>query len=206
MLTILRNLNFKFYAGASYAIIGVSGAGKTTLLNLLAGLETPSSGQVLLSDQTVSFQHLRQAIAIVSQQPLLLSELTVWENVALKGLIAGQSKKVVQAAALCLLTQVGLVACANYQISQLSGGEQQRVAVARALWGRPQFLLADEPTGNLDQQTGQALVKLLIQLQKELKVGLIVATHDNYVAQSLETKLYLQQGQLRTYAAQNEYE
>ncbi len=203
-LDVLRDVTYAFEQGKSYAIVGVSGTGKSTLIHVLAGIERPSAGHVLLNKtdlyvlRNYQQQFLRNTIGLVFQEPCLLNELTVLENVMLKGLIDGMNKHEAQTHAMSLLLCIGLQDKAYVMPAVLSGGQQQRVAILRAIFNKPLFLLADEPTGNLDEQTGHVITELLHTCKQEWGMGLIVSTHDMYVAQSMEHILQLKDGHLIT--------
>lgn len=195
-ILVLENSSYNFIAGQSYAISGASGSGKSTIMHMLAGLEKATTGAITLNQQIITPVILQTKLGLVFQSPNLISDLNVWENIALKGLILGASFIVTKQRALELLQQVGLEHRAYAKPTQLSGGEQQRVAIARALYAQPMFLLADEPTGNLDLKTGQKIIDLLISLQQEQQMGLIICTHDSYVLEKLEYKLQLAHAKL----------
>ena len=196
-ITLLKSASYVFHSGRSYAISGASGSGKSTLLHILAGIEAPTTGHVMLDQQPITSAALQTHIGLVFQTPNLILALNVWENVALKGLILGANLATARARAHDLLAQVGLAQRATALVPQLSGGEQQRVALARALYAPPQFLLADEPTGNLDLITGQKIITLLLNLQQQQQLGLIICTHDPQLFRSCDEQLQLSAGQLR---------
>ncbi len=201
---VLRGVDYSFESGATYAISGASGTGKSTLLHILAGLVRPSEGTVFINEQNIALfdeaqreKFLNKRIGLLFQMPYLIKELTVLENVMTKGLIAGQQIDACKQEALSLLNQMGLIDKIEEKPPVLSGGQQQRVALARALFGKPSFLLADEPTGNLDPKTGKTIVDLLVKSQKEWGMGIIVSTHDAYVAQRMEHQFELVGGTLK---------
>lgn len=202
-VTVLNGVNALFEQGKSYAITGASGSGKSTLIHLLAGLDNPSSGTVYF-DQTplTSFTasqktlFLNKMIGLVFQYPYLIKELTVVENVAIKGLIAEKSMSECTKQAQDLLAQVGLAEKIDAYPGQLSGGQQQRVSLARALMNGPSFLIADELTGNLDQTTGEAVIDLMLRLQREKGMGIIVSSHDEYVSSRMNIQYELKNGLL----------
>jgi lipoprotein-releasing system ATP-binding protein len=203
VIGVLKGVNATFEQGASYAITGISGSGKSTLIHLLAGLDEPTSGQVSYNGASLATLRdykkslfLNKSIGLVFQYPYLIKELTVLENVMLKGLIAGRPTKACQDDAHVLLEQVGLAEKASVYPGQLSGGQQQRVALARALMNKPDFLLADEPTGNLDVQTGTTIINLILDAQKTWGMGIIICSHDAYVAQKMNVILELRNGTL----------
>jgi ABC-type lipoprotein export system ATPase subunit len=200
---VLNGISYTFQAKHTYAITGASGTGKTTLLHILAGLIPPTAGTVYVNERNIQLYTtlerayvLNNTIGLLFQAPHLIKELTVLENVMTKGLIAGRTPAECKAEALALLKSMGLSDNA-YDIPMiLSGGQQQRVALARALFGKPSFLLADEPTGNLDAQTGRVIVDLLLACKSEWDMGIIVSTHDPMVADRMDVKLELRDGLL----------
>ena len=201
---VLQGVSAQFFGNKSYAITGPSGSGKSTLMHLLAGLDTPDLGTIYFNDQDISqFSptqkrlFLNRSVGLVFQQPYLIRELSVLENVMLKGLIAGLNRQELHDAAHYLLHKVELAHKADHDPFSLSGGEQQRVAIARALFNKPDFLLADEPTGNLDVATGKTIIDLLLACQKEWQMGIIISSHDEYVVQSMQEVLYLENGKLK---------
>ena len=207
MLTVLRGVSLTVAAGEFVAIIGPSGAGKSTLLHLIGGLDQPTAGEVLVEGQ--SWQALpapqqarrrNEAIGFVFQFYHLLPELTALENTLLPALIGARRESVakLQAQALELLEQVGLTARVQHRPSELSGGEQQRVALARALINRPRLLLCDEPTGNLDTDTGAKVLELLTTWSRRLGTTLILVTHEQAVAQQADRIVHMRDGQLVT--------
>lgn len=184
MLTILRDVELQVNAGEAVAILGASGSGKTTLLGLLAGLDTPTGGTIKLFDSDLSALDedgraaLRAGrVGFVFQSFQLLPGLTALENVMLAVELAGNLTQAKQIA-LETIEQVGLSERADHYPDQLSGGEQQRVAIARAFAAKPQILFADEPTGNLDQNTGHQIIDLLFALKDAHNTALILVTHD----------------------------
>jgi len=182
-LTVLDNVSFQVAAGESIAIVGPSGSGKTTLLGLCAGLDKASSGSILLhgnSMETLSEDERaavrNQHVGFIFQNFQLLSTLTALENVMVP--LELKKKKNAKAKAMDLLVQVGLKDRATHYPNQLSGGEQQRVSIARAFANEPKILFADEPTGNLDTETGALIEDLIFNLNKALSTTLILVTHD----------------------------
>jgi len=203
ILPVLKNITITFEQGKTYAITGVSGTGKSTLLHLLAGLDRPDSGIVYYNGQNIvqfspqKLDHFHNShIGLVFQWPYLIRELSVIENIMLPGLIKGLNKTDCADHAHQLLQYVELNHKANEKPMTLSGGQQQRVALARALFNKPPFLLADEPTGNLDKKTGYAIIDLLLSCQKEWNMGLIISSHDEYVANSMQHLYQLKDGYL----------
>ena len=201
MLTILHDISFDVFAGESVAITGASGSGKSTLLGLLAGLDVPSSGSVELVSKNLNQldedgrARLRgQKVGFVFQSFQLLSHLTALENVMLPAELNGQ-KMAKENARICL-EQVGLSERANHFPKTLSGGEQQRVALARAFIMKPTILFADEPTGSLDETSGNKVIELLFELNRANHSTLILVTHDQTLAERCQRQLHLQGGRL----------
>ncbi len=194
---LFANINFTFIQGQSYALSGPSGAGKSTLLHMLAGFDTPQEGIISFSGTDIrglnAQCYVREHIGFIHQVPHLLDELSIVENVMIKGLIAQQSYNECRQKALELLALVGLADKASVRPRTLSGGEQQRVAVVRALFAEPTFILADEPTAHLDQVTAQILVDLIRSYKSS---GLIMVSHDPQVTIQLDHLLYLSDGTL----------
>ena len=200
-LTILEDVNFEVAAGEAVAILGASGSGKTTLLGLLAGLDVPTAGRVLIDgtdlatlDEDGRASLRRRMVGFVFQSFQLLPALTALENVMLPMELAGASKA--RETALGLLTRVGLAERLHHYPRQLSGGEQQRVAIARAFAGPPRLLFADEPTGNLDSATGEEIVNLMFDLNRERATTLLLVTHDERLAARCSRWLQLAAGKL----------
>lgn len=204
-LCVLDAVSLHCEQGVSYAITGASGAGKSTLLYLIAGLEEPTSGDILYNDTAQRYLNeeqkrtvLQYSFGLVFQSSYLIQELSVIENVMMKGLISGDSSKQLHEKARMLLASVGLEHKMYAYPSCLSGGQQQRVAIARALWHEPDFLLADEPTGNLDHLTGDQIMNLLCTYQKQWKMGLIISSHDPAVIQRMDCVIELQESKVTT--------
>jgi putative ABC transport system ATP-binding protein len=200
-LTILDDINFSIPTGTSVAILGASGSGKTTLLGLLAGLDVPTEGQAIINGQDLGAMDedgralLRaDTVGFVFQNFQLLNGLTALENVMLPLELAGAANPRLLASD--LLDRVGLRERMTHYPNQLSGGEQQRCAIARAFAAQPQLLFADEPTGNLDQQTGKRIIDLLFALNREQGTTLIMATHDEQLAEHCDRRLHLDGGRL----------
>ena len=200
-LIILENINFTLDAGASLAVVGVSGSGKSTLLGLLAGLDVPTGGSVCLDgtalnslDEDGRARLRNQRVGFVFQSFQLLPSLTALENVMLPLELADDPEPEVKARR--NLTEVGLSERLHHYPNQLSGGEQQRVAIARAFAGEPKILFADEPTGNLDQKTGQQIIDLIFSLNKEQGTTLVLVTHDPAIADHCERRLSLDGGKI----------
>nr|WP_310061171.1 ABC transporter ATP-binding protein [Lysobacter niastensis] len=200
-LTILDDVAFSIATGDSVAIVGASGSGKSTLLSLLAGLDTPSDGRVLLDGQPLSTldedgrARVRgEKVGFVFQNFQLLPSLTALENVMLPLELRGDRD--VESPARSILERVGLGPRLGHYPRQLSGGEQQRVALARAFVTRPSLLFADEPTGNLDTHTGQAIIELLFELNADAGTTLVLVTHDEHLASRCSRLLRLDGGRL----------
>jgi putative ABC transport system ATP-binding protein len=201
-VNILCGIDLTVEQGETISIVGPSGAGKTTLLMALSGLERPTSGQVRVAgidlgeadeDQLARFR--RRHIGIVFQSFHLVPTMTALENVALPLEFAGQPDAMDQAAA--ALAATGLAERTAHFPGQLSGGEQQRVALARAFVARPTLILADEPTGNLDRETGQKVIQLLFDLQQEQNTTLLLVTHDEQLAERCQHTIHMADGLLR---------
>ena len=201
-LHILRGISFSIARGSWIAITGPSGSGKSTLLGILAGLDTPSGGQVIIDG--IDITNLAESklarfrsdkIGMVFQSFNLIPTLTALENVEVP-LFASRDSSRSSARAKRVLELVGLGDRLRHRPNQLSGGQQQRVAIARALVNEPPILIADEPTGNLDSTTGEAMLDLFGQLRRELGLTLVIATHDPAVAARVDATLHIVDGQL----------
>lgn len=202
-LTILDGVDFRIAAGERIAVVGASGSGKSTLLALMAGLDTPTSGRVLLDgaplsslDEDGRAKVRGEKVGFVFQSFQLLPSLTALENVMLPLELRGDADP--EAPARAILERVGLGERLGHYPRQLSGGEQQRVALARAFVTRPALLFADEPTGNLDTRTGAAIVDLLFGLNAEAGTTLVLVTHDARLAERCDRALRLDGGRLVT--------
>ena len=198
-LTILHPLDYSIPSGQFVAIVGPSGSGKSTLLGLLAGLDAPSSGSILIDGVDIStlsedrLARLRgEKIGFVFQFFHLVPSLTAFENVMIPMEIAG--RKDAAARARQLLEEVGLTDRAHHYPSQLSGGEQQRIAIGRALANDPPIVLADEPTGNLDSATGRHIMELLLRVHRARGTTLVLVTHDAELSSLADTRLVLRDG------------
>lgn len=205
-LTILNNINLSIQRGQSLAIVGVSGSGKSTLLGLLAGLDRPSAGRVWLNgadlyslDEDGRAAIRSRTVGFVFQSFQLLPGLTALENTALPLELAGHKKA--RELATERLAEVGLKARLSHYPNQLSGGEQQRVAIARAFAGYPAILFADEPTGNLDQNTAGRIIDLLFRMNQEHGTTLVMVTHDEAIADHCERRVVIAGGELAGRAA-----
>jgi len=202
-LVVFAGLNFEVRRGERLAVVGESGAGKSTLLHLLGGLDRPSEGSIyfgsreitaLANSELADFRN--REIGFVWQLHYLLPEFTALENVMMPLLIRGAGHAQAAAIALGKLEEVGLRARASHRAGELSGGEQQRVALARALAGNPRCLLADEPTGNLDQRTGEMIMGLLEELHRHHQLTSVVVTHNLAFAKRCDRALLLEGGAL----------
>jgi len=202
-VTLLTGASYTFEQGTSYALLGVSGTGKSTILQLLAGLEQPTEGTILYQDRSLAKfsdtehqQFLHATVGLVFQLPYLIDELSVRENVMLKGLISGFAGEIAEKKADRLLEQVGLLHKANSYPAALSGGEQQRIALIRALFVQPQFLLADEPTAHLDHESKKLIIALIKEFQESSGMGVIIATHDPEIAALMDKRVSIIDGKL----------
>lgn len=204
-LAVLKGVELSVNKGDMVAVVGHSGVGKSTLLHILGGLDRPTEGEVEVDGR--SFNEMDESgramfrnnhIGFVFQHHYLLDDFTALENVMIPALIAGKSKKEAQIRAEQLLTNVGLRDRMKHRPKQLSGGEQQRVAVARALTNRPGIILADEPSGNLDVETGRKLHKLLADLNECDGTTFLIATHNRELAQICSRVVELKEGRINT--------
>jgi lipoprotein-releasing system ATP-binding protein len=202
-IEVLRGIDLQIHSGERVAVVGASGAGKTTLMHIMGGLDSPSSGVVTFEGQDVfalkgaNLDRFRNStVGFVFQFHQLLPEFTALENVAMPALIAGEKLSAAEDRAGALLTEVGLGHRFSHKPGQLSGGEQQRVAIARALVMAPKLLMADEPTGNLDSGTTEAIYELLQQLHDHHGLTMIIVTHSERLAQRMDRTLHMVDGLL----------
>ena len=203
VIDVLRGLDLTVAGGQSVAVVGESGVGKSTLLHLLGALDRPDGGSVRLGGHdlftlpSAELAHLRnRAIGFVFQFHYLLGDFDAEENVMMPLLLGGQTRAAARKRARAMLERVGLAERLDHRPGQLSGGEQQRVAVARAVVGSPSLILADEPTGNLDPSTASEIQRLLRELQREAGCSMVVATHSETLANAMDRKLRLHAGVL----------
>ncbi len=204
-LKVLKGIDLVIQTGDTVAITGVSGSGKSTLLHIMGALDPPTMGTVKFEERPVNGMseselcNLRnRSIGFVFQFHHLLPELNAHENVMMPLLIQGGSKRDAKAKAMETLEMLGLKERANHRTGELSGGEQQRVAIARAIVTAPRILIADEPTGNLDKNTGQEIIRILLGLRKEKELAIVVATHNREFAVAMDRELELIDGRLVT--------
>jgi len=204
VIQVLKGVDLVLAKGESLSITGVSGAGKSTLLNIMGALEPPSEGTVRFENRKI--EEMQEAeicrlrnrdIGFVFQFHHLLPEFDALENALMPALIARVSKKKAIFMAQEMLTKVGLGKRMIHRIGELSGGEQQRVAIARALIMKPRLLLADEPTGNLDLKTGEAIFDLLLQLNREEGLSMVVVTHNPKLAKKMSRQMELADGRIQ---------
>lgn len=200
-IEVLRRIDLTIAKGERLAIIGPSGSGKSTLLHLLGGLDKPTSGEVCIKD--VNWQQINekkrcqlrnQGLGFIYQFHHLLPEFTALENVCMPLLLANESVKAAEEKAGAILDAVGLKLRKEHKPAQLSGGERQRVAIARALVHQPYCVLADEPTGNLDQATAAKVFDLMLELNQKMNTALVIVTHDHQLAKRMDRVLVLGEG------------
>ena len=204
-LQILQGIDLQIKAGERLAIIGASGSGKSTLLNLLGGLDEPSAGKVIINNQ--DFSHMNEVernrvrnhhLGFIFQFHHLLPEFSALENVAMPLLIDGQNVEQSLQLATDVLSELGLAQRLHHNPGELSGGERQRAAIARALINKPQCILADEPTGNLDRNNAQQVIDIIAEINTNYHTALIIVTHDMHIAEKMDRILELEDGRLNT--------
>jgi lipoprotein-releasing system ATP-binding protein len=205
-IEVLRGLNLTVGKGESLAVLGVSGAGKSTLIHIMGMLDHPTGGNLLIDEMNVfewgekkraSFRNSH--IGFVFQFNNLLPEFNALENTMMPALIGGMQKKQAGEKACKLLKEVGLESRIRHKPGELSGGEQQRVAIARALIMEPEILLVDEPTGNLDTETGKKIEDILVDLNVEKKITLVTVTHNKLLAERMSERIVLHDGEIYEY-------
>ena len=206
ILCVFKNLNFELQQGDLVAVMGVSGVGKTTLLNLFGALDRPTGGQILLENEDIFTKTERERaeirnkkIGFVFQFYHLLPEFTALENICFPLLIKGVDKREAMRRAFDRLEEVNLSEKAQVKPSQLSGGEQQRIAIARALINEPKVLLADEPTGNLDWKTGEKILNIIKDVHKTKDLSSIIVTHNEKVAQFCDKVYIMEDGLMKLF-------
>ncbi|MBI2641328.1 ABC transporter ATP-binding protein [Candidatus Roizmanbacteria bacterium] len=202
--TALKNINLTIQQGEFSSIMGPSGSGKSTLMHIIGLLDKPSKGTVSIGDKNVErlnddqLSSLRnEFIGFVFQQFNLINKLTVMENILLPTIYSRKSFDYdTKEKAIEIMKRVGILEKANSYPNRISGGQQQRTAIARALIMNPKLILADEPTGNIDTKTGAEIMKLLKELNKEEKITIIVVTHESAIAENTERKIYIKDGEI----------
>ena len=203
-ITVLKKIDYQFKKGKIYSLTGPSGSGKSTLLNILSMIDKPTYGNLLIDDILINFEETTKndkirskKIGIVYQQNNLLPDFTSLENIYLASLAAGNNKKIAIARAKVLLKKVGLLNRMDHYPSQLSGGEKQRISIARALINNPQIILADEPTGSLDMDTAKVVFEIL---KKQINSNrlIIFATHNRFFANKSDCLLEIVDGNIKT--------
>ena len=203
-INVLKKVNYKFKKGKIYSLMGPSGSGKSTLLNILSLIDRPSSGSITIEDDIINFNNSNKndllrakKIGIIYQQDNLLPDFTALENIYLASLADGNDKETSISKSKVLLKKVGLINRLNNYPSQLSGGEKQRIAIARALINDPQIILADEPTGSLDTETAKGIFELL---KKQINTNrlIIFATHNRFFADKSDCLLEIVNGNIKT--------
>ena len=203
-LTVLKKINYTFTNGKIYSLMGPSGSGKSTLLNILSMIDKPTEGNLFINGNKINFSKTvindkirSNKIGIVYQQNNLLSDFTALENVYLANLALTDQKKVALDKAKKLIKKIGLSSREHHYPSELSGGEMQRIAIARALINEPEIILADEPTGSLDQTTAREVFKILYNLKNKNRI-IIYATHNRFFANMADCKLEMIDGNIKT--------
>ena len=203
-IKVLKKVSFKFKKGKIYSLMGPSGSGKSTLLNLLSLIDRPSSGSLNIGDKLIDFNNSNKndiiranKIGIIYQQDNLLPDFTAIENIYLASLAAGNSKDLSMAKSISLLKKVGLSNRSDHYPSQLSGGEKQRISIARALINDPQIILADEPTGSLDLETAKEIFEIIKNQINSNRI-IIFATHNRFFANKSDCLLELVNGNIKS--------
>ncbi len=203
-ILVLKKINYSFSKGKVYSLMGPSGSGKSTLLNILSMIDKPSKGSLIIDNKEINFSNTSindkirsKKIGIIYQQNNLLPDFTALENVYLPSLALGNNRKKSIEKAKTIIKKIGLSARENHYPSELSGGEMQRIAIARALINEPNILLADEPTGSLDQSTAKDVFKILKNLKEKNRL-IIYATHNRFFANMADCKLEMIDGNIKT--------
>ena len=203
-INVLKKISYKFKSGKIYSLMGPSGSGKSTLLNLLSLIDRPSSGSIIIDNKKIDPNNSQKndllranKIGIIYQQDNLLSDFTAIENITLASLASGKNKEDASNISKIMLKKVGLAKRLNHYPSQLSGGEKQRVSIARALINNPQIILADEPTGSLDIETAKGIFELLKNQIKPNRI-IIFATHNRFFANKSDCLLEIVDGNIKT--------
>ena len=203
-IRVLKKITYKFQKGKIYCLIGPSGSGKSTLLNLISLIDRPNNGSIIIDNKVINFKDSKKndilranKIGIIYQQDNLLPDFTALENIYLASLAAGNNKKIATTRAKVLLKKVGLLNRIDHYPSQLSGGEKQRISIARALINNPQIILADEPTGSLDMDTAKVVFEIL---KKQINSNrlIIFATHNRFFANKSDCLLEIVDGNIKT--------
>ena len=202
-IKVLNNISFNFEPGKTYSIMGPSGSGKSTLLNLLSLIDTPTAGSIEISSNKIKSNNnvendlfRAKKIGIIYQDKNLLSDFTALENVYLPNLLISKEKKKSRELAKKLIKNIGLIARINHFPNELSGGENQRIAIARALINDPDIILADEPTGSLDSKNAKLIFKILFNLKNKNRI-IIFATHNRYFANMADCKIMMNNGNMQ---------
>ena len=202
-IKVLKDLSFNFVSGKSYSIMGPSGSGKSTLLNMLSLIDTPTTGSIVINNEKINTNNnvendmIRASkIGIIYQDKNLLSDFTALENVYLPNLLISKAKQESKELAKKLIKEVGMITRLNHFPNELSGGENQRIAIARALINDPEIILADEPTGNLDFNNAKLIFKILFNLKSKNRI-IIFATHNRYFANMADCKITMNNGNIK---------
>lgn len=202
-IEVLKGIDLSLYAGDSLALVGASGVGKSTLLNIMGGLDYPTGGKVSFEGRNLWKMNAKalsrfrnREVGFVFQFHHLLPEFNALENVMMPALIARSARKKAADKAAAVLEKVGLAHRLGHRAGELSGGEQQRVAIARALVMRPKLILADEPTGNLDWSTGRGIAELLLRLNRDERMAIVVATHNQKLAEIMSRRMEIFGGKI----------
>jgi len=203
-ITVLKKINYKFNKGKVYSLVGPSGSGKSTLLNILSLIDRPSIGSIKIENSNINFSNSpmidkirAKKIGIIYQQNNLLPDFTALENVYLASLALDDNKEKALVKAKNIIKKMGLIKRVNHYPSELSGGEVQRISIARALINEPQIILADEPTGSLDQSTAKEVFDILYKLKNSNRL-IIYATHNRFFANMADCKLEMIDGNIKT--------